>query len=603
MVKLSINIIFVILCFFIATSSSLAYDLSNKKDELWSRFNKETVKEKQTATLFELADYYNLCQEFETRDSTLAIAVEIAKTANDESLEVKIYCKFFEADDFSSPDLTEKYSTRLLYLGNNKNNNEWLYFAYAAIAKNYMYNKVSQQALLNANRAFQYVNMTGNNELKARCLLLLGDCSGPLNLKIEAFRDYCEALNIARKDDDSALEFTCYQKLYDFYRLINNFEKAFYFKRLQLASCHIRQPEDSIRLMQLNNDLANIYYLTNNPKQAIKITHDVISFALRYKLLTIKDAAFTIYRSYLVNNNAFKDLYNLYINEYPEELSLMAKNQPVLFYRIGAYIQEAKGNIDSAAAYYKMAEDGMTARVKDKIVLSNFFMRYGQFFLRINNLENAKSKFEQSLQFAAGAGYYPFALQSTHYLDSISNDQKNYEAAYKYAKLYKLYTDSQATALKDDDLLRMEINNEDNQRKIDEQKEELHTERKHSIQYIGITIFIATTFVILAMLGSFKVPKIWIKLIGFFSFILLFEFIIMVTDAKVEVLTHEEPLKILAFKILIIIILTPIHHWLEHKVLEYLYEHKLLETTKLKLKHVFLRKPNHKNDEPENKPE
>lgn len=570
MVKHCNNIVFVVLCIFIGSHSAFANDLSNKTNELWTRFNKETTIEAQVGTLFEITDFYSLSQDYDSRDSTLSIAVEIAKTANDESLEAKIYIKYFEADEFPSTVLSEKYSTRLLYLGNSKNNNEWLYFAYTALAKNYLYNKVSQQALLNANRAFQYVNMTGNNELKARCLLLLGDCSGPLNLKIEAFRDYCEALNIARNDDDSSLEFTCYQKLYDFYRLINNFEKAFYFKRLQLASCHIRQPEDSIRLMQLKNDLANIYYLTNNPKQAIKITHEVISFALHHKLTVLKDAAFTIYRSYLINNNAFNELYNLYINEYPGELSIMAKNQPVLFYRINAYIQEAKGNIDSAAVYYKIAEDGMTARVKDKIVLSNFFMRYGQFFLRINNMENAKRKFEESLQYAAGAGYYPFALQSTHYLDSISNDQKNYEAAYKYAKLYKLYTDSQATALKDDELLRMEINNEDNQRKIDEQKEELHTERKHSIQYIGITIFIATTFVILAMLGSFKVPKIWIKLIGFFSFILLFEFIIMVTDAKVEVLTHEEPLKILAFKIIIIIILTPIHHWLEHKVLEYL---------------------------------
>ncbi len=89
------------------------------------------------------------------------------------------------------------------------------------------------------------------------------------------------------------------------------------------------------------------------------------------------------------------------------------------------------------------------------------------------------------------------------------------------------------------------------------------------------------------MLGFFKVPKFAIKSTGFVSFILLFEFIIMLTDTRVESYTQREPWKVLLFKLLILCILAPLHHWLEHHVITYLYDHQLIDSSKMKLRKLI----------------
>jgi hypothetical protein len=74
-------------------------------------------------------------------------------------------------------------------------------------------------------------------------------------------------------------------------------------------------------------------------------------------------------------------------------------------------------------------------------------------------------------------------------------------------------------------------------------------------------------------MGKFKVKPWFIRTLGFISFILLFEFIILLIDHQLHVLTNGEPLPILLVKIVIIAFLLPFHHWLEHKVIHYLMRH------------------------------
>jgi hypothetical protein len=67
---------------------------------------------------------------------------------------------------------------------------------------------------------------------------------------------------------------------------------------------------------------------------------------------------------------------------------------------------------------------------------------------------------------------------------------------------------------------------------------------------------------------------------GFFSFIFLFEFIVLIADHKILEITHGEPWKILLIKIFLIALLLPFHEWLEKKVIEYLLAHKLIDFSK-----------------------
>jgi uncharacterized membrane protein len=98
---------------------------------------------------------------------------------------------------------------------------------------------------------------------------------------------------------------------------------------------------------------------------------------------------------------------------------------------------------------------------------------------------------------------------------------------------------------------------------------------------MGITTAIAAIFILLVMLGVFSVSQSTIKILGFFAFIFLFEFIILLADNQIHNWTHGEPWKILAIKIGLIPILLPLHHFLEEKVIHYLTSKKMLELNKV----------------------
>ena len=86
---------------------------------------------------------------------------------------------------------------------------------------------------------------------------------------------------------------------------------------------------------------------------------------------------------------------------------------------------------------------------------------------------------------------------------------------------------------------------------------------------MGITAVIATVFIILVLLGVFKMSPAIIRGLGLLTFF-LFEFIVLLLDDQIQEITHGEPWKVLAVKIFIISMLLPLHHWLEKKMLHYL---------------------------------
>ena len=70
-----------------------------------------------------------------------------------------------------------------------------------------------------------------------------------------------------------------------------------------------------------------------------------------------------------------------------------------------------------------------------------------------------------------------------------------------------------------------------------------------------------------------------IKLIGFFAFTMFFEFIFLIFKKSIYSITHGVPLKDLAFAIALAAMLMPLHHWPEHKVINYLTSHNRLTST------------------------
>jgi hypothetical protein len=160
----------------------------------------------------------------------------------------------------------------------------------------------------------------------------------------------------------------------------------------------------------------------------------------------------------------------------------------------------------------------------------------------------------------------------------------DYKQALVYYKQLNKYKDSLDNLSKQKDLLTVEIENTN--RRIERQKlhEEEATRTRNNLEYMGITAAIAIVFIFLVILGVFKMSAGVIKALGFFAFIFLFEFIVLLLDNQIHELTGEEPWKVLGIKIIIIAVLLPLHHKMEERVTHYLTSkaHRLRESLHLK---------------------
>ena len=114
--------------------------------------------------------------------------------------------------------------------------------------------------------------------------------------------------------------------------------------------------------------------------------------------------------------------------------------------------------------------------------------------------------------------------------------------------------------------------------------------RIRNLQYIAISIAIAAFFMFMVLMGMLPVSKITIKMLGFFAFICLFEFIVLLIDNYLHKLTHGEPLKIWLIKIFLIAALVPFQHFLEHSVVRFLASQRLLRMRQqLSIKNLWLK--------------
>ncbi|NJO25384.1 MAG: hypothetical protein HC867_05825 [Bacteroidia bacterium] len=180
----------------------------------------------------------------------------------------------------------------------------------------------------------------------------------------------------------------------------------------------------------------------------------------------------------------------------------------------------------------------------------------------------------------------------THQLDSAYRLAGDYKQALYYAAISGKLKDSLNMLGKEEDLLQLQIADEQQrQARLDAEAMEKKKQR-HRFQFLAITIGIAVLFVVLVMMGMFKVSATTIRILGFFAFIMLFEFLFLIFKKQFYGFTQGEPWKDLMLMIGLAAILLPLHHWLEHRVITYLTSHNRLRLPigKEMLKIFFVRK-------------
>lgn len=534
--------------------------------------------------LFDLAFFYNdYLGDDDLADSVSSVAIQLAEMTHQPDLLFFTYNRYIETNNlFSNNKEALKYalkaeqSTIVKTPVKEFRNATNLVAVYLA---GYKYDK----ALEYSYKALSIATASENKAWKAESYLNIGECLEGKNQKIEAFRNYLNAVSLADRIKNKDLQIRSYQKLSHFYNLNRLYNKATQYKLLQQDLIKKLMPVDSVALVWTWYDLQEIDLNSNNNHLSEKSMQKILDFAKRWNNYRLLKFELALIRTHLIEAENIRMLYDLYYKQFPLELERLASENPGLYTRLKAYFCELENRTDSALYYFNKAELILQTH-PNKILQSNFYNRFGQFLLRHEMKDKAIEKFQKSYEKAGEASYFDYMLGSSRQLESLYAGKGDFKNAYHYAALNKVLSDSLNNLSKNDQLLIMEIDHETRQREINAELEKQSDDRRHYLQYMAIIISIISLFVILLMLGSLKVPEWIIRMLGFFSFIFLFEFIILIADHNIHDITHGEPWKILLIKIFLIAILLPVHHWIEKRVVAFLLNPRLVNIARYPLR-------------------
>ncbi|MCB2207761.1 MAG: hypothetical protein KQH67_05645 [Bacteroidetes bacterium] len=550
----------------------------------------ETVKQDslRVADLCRQTAYYNqVVNDDHLTDSVAELAIEIATGTFSPGLILAAYDSYLD-----HTNLNVNYNKALNYalaaeqLSRTATNQSRNWKSVLNLSKVYLAGYEFDKALISAYKSLTLADELNDDKKKIESYLMIGRSLESSNQKIEAFRNYLVATKHAKLEEDQQLLLSCYAHLSDFYLNNNLYQKAAAYKLMEEELVSGKQPVDSLALMWIKYDLQVINLNSDDTRIHQESMEEILDFAHRNNQQKLKEYEFAVYRSMLTKLNRIDLLRQLYTEKYPAEFQKLHRDSPSFYYRLKAYFSEEESNYDSAGYYFSKANDLLRDN-SNKIMRSNFLIRYGQFLDRSGNYKRAIVHLKEAYQLAEEAGYMVFMLNASHELEKLFANEANFEQAYHYANLNTQLNDSINKMAERDKLLMLEINYEAQQQALAEERERQETLRRHNLQYTAIVIGILTVFVILILLGSFKVPKWIIQALGFVSFIFLFEFIILLADQKIHHMTHGEPWKILAIKIVLIGILLPLHHWIEHKVVQRLISKKLIDFSSFSVLDIF----------------
>ncbi len=444
------------------------------------------------------------------------------------------------------------------------------------------------------SRASSILEGVNNDSLRVEVQNTLGDIYLAKNDKTLALSHYLNGLHEAEnmKRSNPSLLRTSYGNLCGFYAGIEDYDRAIDYATKAMEQLEYVKDRSSPyqRAIDLNN-IGKLYAAKKNGDIALSYYKRSLALADSMKFSTLKIPAYSsMLEQYLRSDQPqqalafFNSAEGMELRRYLTGVGLSANIDMAyggIFTRMERY-DSAVYYFDRAAPYYEHQSNPFGSMF--------FFLQRGILYKQMGENNKAVEQFTRSRELADRVGNLEVAQRAVKNLDTLYQQMGNYrQAAYFNAQYYQ-YKDSIQTLGKQKELAQLEAADEQlRQKKIEEDLAE-QKRKRYNIQYMAITIGIVCLFLALVTLGMFKVSKTMIRMLGFFAFLMFFEFLFLILKKNIHAITEGEPLKDLAFMILLAALLLPLHHWLEHKVIHYLTSHNRLTAAGHHLKTKFFKR-------------
>ena len=444
-----------------------------------------------------------------------------------------------------------------------------------------------EKALNYVNQAFSLISTLKNDSLKAESHNSYGLVYQAKNEKTLALRHFLNGLQIAEKTKIPELNRNSYLYLANFYSRIEDYDKGIdYFMKANKELDHIKDKNVPYQRAIDFNSLGSLYASKKNHDIAISYFERSIKMADSLKFATLKIPGYlSLLNQYLRIDQPQKAL------EYINSSAGQSLKDYLTNFGMSAQIDQAYAFIyyklekyDSAGVYFIRALPYFEQKTSE-INRIGFYSQLAAYYKGTGNNDKAIEYYQKVREMGERNGQLENLQGAYKQLDTLYERKGDFKLANQYNALYYQYKDSIDKLKKENEIAQIEALDEQQRRSREEAEQAEIKRKRNQIQYMSITIGIGVLFIALVMMGWFKVSAGTIRAIGFFSFLIFFEFLFLIFKKNIYGLTHGEPLYDLAFMIGLAAILVPLHHWLEHKVIHFLTSHHML-----KLRGIFSRK-------------
>ncbi|MDN3677323.1 hypothetical protein QWY90_08340 [Flavobacterium paronense] len=539
---------------------TIVFSLSNmqaQNERLVDSLTRELKKAKDPEAKFKL--YQKLSPLVETMDKYKSSILLNAELSNNADLQLRTY-RFMS--QLLGPDSGQLYLDKMFALAKEKKNEEyqgWYYLFSGGLQYYLKGNSTKALELIREANTIAVENQLDSLAFEAS--RMIGYLHNTKGERLLEYKSYMHQLSLAEKIKDGRIALGTYWQMFWFYNTLKQYPKA---KEYALHILETGKKKNWPDWIEGGYHLLTHYYTNVGEFETAKYYYNETN-KLRKK-----------------NHNPItedNDLLDIYSNakDYLKMLRLLQKDDikknyfkkddisnGYYYYGQLATCYTKLGKKDSAI--YSLQK--MKAAIgKDQINKWMYYDFLGNYYKLVNNADSAAVYYGKADSNEGFQNNIEARIERYANLDTLFSNKGDYQKAYHYKTLWMQYKDSAAVLSKDGDLVVLEIENEN-------QRQEAETRASHNIQYMGITAGIASVFILLVLLGVFSSSTTIIRGLSFFAFIFFFEFLILLFDTAIHDLTHGEPWKILSIKIILIAILLPFHHYVEHKVVNHLLQRK-----------------------------
>ncbi len=199
---------------------------------------------------------------------------------------------------------------------------------------------------------------------------------------------------------------------------------------------------------------------------------------------------------------------------------------------------------------------------------------YAQLFRMMHKNDSAVYYAKESMMIARNDKRLSRELDATRFITEYYSNIRNYDSAFTYVGFVQQLNDSVNSKSKIREMQILSSSEQFRQRSLEEEKKLASQKRLQQLQFLLIGIFIPAIFLLTFLLNRTKVHLKLIRLLGILSLLFFFEYLTLLLHPAVAEFTHHNPLYEILIFVVIAAILIPLHHKLEHWLIEKLTHHR-----------------------------